>query len=285
VQLEPEVNHKVFLPVPGILEEIKVTDGQAVHKGDELARFSSRDVDTDLLEAETQYAVHEEQLRAIPVEMRDLRGWSPSDIAGKLIEKARLEGEKNGWGAKLVEQRRKKEALTLRAPRDGVVMSCPRPDELGKYWDKDQDRPFCTVGDPSQLQALVPVEPAEMSLLSEDLRALHEHGKDLDVTIRVQGWHGHTWAGRVESLPEEAAKEVPVQLTSKAGGPLAEKPGQRPGMHVPQGQVYLIRVQLLDPDKAIYPGTMAEVKIHCRWRTAAWWVWRWISTKFDVRLM
>jgi putative peptide zinc metalloprotease protein len=285
VQLEPDVNHKVFLAVPGTLDEIKVTDGQMVHKGDELARFSSRDIDADLLEAETQYQIRRSQLESTAVELRDTRGLSEADRARLQINKATLEGERDAYWAKLLELRKMKDALTLRAPTDGIVMSCPRPDEVGKRWEKDQEKPFCTVGDPSQLQALVPVVPSDLALLSEDERALRKHDKELPVTIRVQGRDAHTWDGQLEALPEEAAKEVPVQLTSKAGGPLAEKPGQRQGTHVPQGQVYLLRVQFVSPDTAIYPGTLAQVKVHCRWRTGAWWAWRTVSSIFDVRLM
>jgi hypothetical protein len=30
---------------------------------------------------------------------------------------------------------------------------------------------------------------------------------------------------------------------------------------------------------------MAQVKIHCRWRSGAWWAWRTISSTFDLGLM
>ena len=30
------------------------------------------------------------------------------------------------------------------------------------------------------------------------------------------------------------------------------------------------------------PGVLASAKIQCRWRSAAWWVWRKINNSFDV---
>jgi hypothetical protein len=54
---------------------------------------------------------------------------------------------------------------------------------------------------------------------------------------------------------------------------------------VPQSQQYLVTVNLQDADPAVCPGTLAQVKIHCRWRTAAWWVWRAISSTFDLGLI
>ena len=32
----------------------------------------------------------------------------------------------------------------------------------------------------------------------------------------------------------------------------------------------------------VWPGTLGQVKIHCRWRTAAWWLWRTISSALDL---
>ena len=38
-------------------------------------------------------------------------------------------------------------------------------------------------------------------------------------------------------------------------------------------------------DHPIRPGTMAQVKIHCRWRTCAWWLWWTINSTFDLGLI
>ena len=83
-------------------------------------------------------------------------------------------------------------------------------------------------------------------------------------------------------MPESEAKDVPIQLTTKYGGGIATKPSQNQNVHAPQAQTFLIYVDLLDPDDAICPGTMAYVKVHCRWRTTAWWAWRTFSSAFDI---
>ena len=66
---------------------------------------------------------------------------------------------------------------------------------------------------------------------------------------------------------------------------MAVKPGSKPEEIVPQSQVYLVGIDILDPDDAICPGVLAQVKIHCRYRSAAWWVWRTISATFDLGLL
>ena len=45
----------------------------------------------------------------------------------------------------------------------------------------------------------------------------------------------------------------------------------------PLAQVYLVEVEILDPDAAIDPGQLAVVKIHTKWRSAGWWVGRALS--------
>jgi len=56
-------------------------------------------------------------------------------------------------------------------------------------------------------------------------------------------------------------------------------------VQAPQSQQYLVAVEILNPDAAICPGSLAKVKIHCNWRSAAWWTWHKISSAFDLTLI
>jgi putative peptide zinc metalloprotease protein len=171
------------------------------------------------------------------------------------------------------------------APRRGVVIGLPTRDQLGKFWDKDERRPFCSIGDPNKLRALVPVSPDEYELLKRDQEALKKEGRDLEATIRVQGRGPDTWKGRLGPLPHEEVKNLPTQLTTRGGGPIAIKPAAPNSPNVPQTQMYLISVNFIDPDVAVFPGTMAQVKIHCRWQTCRWWAWRALNNAFDLKLL
>jgi hypothetical protein len=44
-------------------------------------------------------------------------------------------------------------------------------------------------------------------------------------------------------------------------------------------------VDIDEPDDAIALNTLAQVHIHCRYRSIAWWVWRTVTRTFDVRLL
>jgi putative peptide zinc metalloprotease protein len=288
VQLQPTAVSKVFLhvPFPCILEKLYIRDGEPVQEGQELAVFNSRELDSQLLDAETQYDIRVEQLRALERQHQNTFDREEKKKIDKQI--ADTAGERNLYHDQVEVLLKMKEALILKAPRSGIVMSPPKIDEIGKLWEKDQSIPLCSVGDPTQLRVLLPIGPADYRLLDDDTKALHKTiGDDaaLGVTIRVQGRDSATWHGALTPLPQSEAREIPLPLSNKAGGPVAVRPSSDPNKLVPQSQQYLLSIDFLEPDRAILPGTMAQVKIHCRYRTCAWWVWRTLSSTFDLGLL
>jgi putative peptide zinc metalloprotease protein len=269
----------VYVYEPGILETLHVRDGQYVEKGELLADFRSLDLENQMEEAGSEHKIRVVQLDALREQAKQTTDPLERAKVEAAINKA---GNERAMFAQRVERfEARSHTLHLRAPRAGVVMSPPHLDEVGRPWDKDQATPFCTIGDPTRLRALIPVSTADYNLLKEDLAA----DPGLAVTIRVQGRATHVWQGRIESLPESEAREVPFQLTAKGGGPLAVKPSAQPNVYVPQNQQYLVPIDFRQTDNAICPGTLAQVKIHCRWRTGGWWLWRAVSSTFDLGLI
>jgi putative peptide zinc metalloprotease protein len=288
VQVQPNALAKVYLHVPNpcILEQMYIRDGEFVEQDQELAIFSSRELDSQLLQAETDYTISVEQLRALDRQYAGTFDPAEKEKIKKTI--ADTAGQRDTAYEQMEFFRKTKEFLVLRAPRAGVVMSPPKVDEIGKLWEKDQSMPFCSVGDVTQLRVLVPVGPADYRLLDEDLRSLRLRRGDeaeLEAQIRVQGRAGNIWAGSVTQLPESEAREIPPPLSNKAGGPVAVRPSTNNDKFIPLSQQYLVSVEFKDPDRALAPGTMAQVKIHCRYRTCVWWVWRKLSSTFDLGLL
>jgi putative peptide zinc metalloprotease protein len=285
VELQPDAVEKVFVPLPGgILEHLAVKPGQEVQRGDVLARFRNIDLENRLADARSELVIREVSVRALQDRLQ-----TPTDrVEAERIrrELAAAQREQQEYAAQVPLLERALRRLELRAPRSGVVLSPPLIDEVGKMWAPDQEtKPFCSIGDPRHLRALVPVSPDDFRLLKDDVLHAYMHNREVPVTVRVQGRGPRTRRGPVAPQPEAEAKEVPLQLTTRGGGPLAVKPGGDPNVLVPQAQQYLVAVNILDPDDAICPGTQAQVKIHCRWRTCAWWVWRAISSTFDIGLL
>jgi hypothetical protein len=108
----------------------------------------------------------------------------------------------------------------------------------------------------------------------------------LDVTLRIQGLDSATWKGKVTVLPESDPKNIPMALSNKAGGPVAVKATNSPsGALIPQTQVYLVFVDIDNPDHTILPGNMSQVKIYCRPETCLRWAWRKINDAFNLGLI
>lgn len=289
VQLQFEAMTPVPVPVSGgTLDRLNVRNGELVEVNQVLAQFQNPQKETELQEAKTQAEVLREQIRTL----KEL-----ADKTNDAQEKARLDRERatkeharnHLLQTEIPALTNAIKELEIRAPRTGVVTGLPPIDEVGKYWsvDRDQERSFCTVGDPeriggpARLRVLMPVAPANYRILKDDLAVL----KDLPVTVRIQGLGGRTWKGRISQLPEAEARTVPPHLTSKHGGDLAVKPSSNPNEHVPQSEQYLVGIDLIDPDPAICPGALAQVKVHCQWQTCAWWVWHTINATFDLALI
>lgn len=283
VEFQPDAMVKVFVHDSGILIKVDVEEGESVEEGAVLAEFSDRQLEDDLLKAETNYLI---SLKEVEVAERKLNDLTDEQERNRLSgEKVKKMGEVDRYRTERDGLLSKKKDMVLVAPRAGVVVGLPKKDEVGKYWDKEERRPFCNIGDARKLRALVPVSPDDFDLLKEDKAYFEKKGSELEATIRVQGRAGDTWRGQLGPLPPSEVKDLPHQLTTRGGGPIAVKPGAPNGPNVPQAQIYLVSVNFVDSDAAIYPGTMAQVKIHCHWQTGAWWLWRTVNNAFDLGLM
>jgi len=284
VQLQDDAEHPVLLREDGRLDRLTVHEGQFVHKDDVLAVLTNRELQRKWDEAETQCEILRGQIDEIGKQLNE-RG-NDNETRSQLNSRmAQANDQLIKCEKQLAILRPQLDALVLRAPADGWVINPPRPDEVGKTFDHQQPVPFCTIGDPDKLRVLVPVKPSDYRLLRDDRNALKDDGKDLPITIRIHGRDSHTWKGEWTTLPEAEARTIPPQLSNKGGGPIPVKPGNDPNKLEPISQQYVLSIAIDDPDKAICPGSMGQVKIECRWRSAAWWVWRTVNDTFDLGLM
>jgi len=282
VTVDPGSADPVVLAEPANLASLHVQEGQFVKQGQLIARFDSRELTEQLALAESK---RDEKL----VEKDILSRLILSQPRG--LDVARLNNDIQAAADDAVAQQ-SQVALTagrlaaLRdkvAPRDGVVMGLVNRGEVGKLFDRNtqQAKPVCTVGDPTKLLIKVPVSPMEHKLLAEDLAA----GGALEASVYVHGRTDRVFRGKVVRLPRSSAKQVPYGLTSRSTGPVAVQAGGENGQElIPVAQVYLVEVELTDPDASIKPGALVNVKIHCEWRTAAWWLKRAASEALDFGL-
>jgi putative peptide zinc metalloprotease protein len=285
VELQPDALQKVPVLLPGRPIKVFVEEGQHVKKGAELAIFRSFDLQKK--ESNLQAKIEEQTKLRDDYQKQLTQSNLPDEAVSQIKDKIReAEAQRDLLSKQLQQLDDDKQHLLLRAPRDGVVMGLPKKDELYRPWDRSElEKPFCHIADPSKLRILVPVTPDDFEVIRTDLERRKKEGKELECTLRIHGFAGQLWNGRVSFLPRSADKTVPLQLTTKGGGPLAMKPGSDPNNPEPQGQVYLVGIDFeTQPDRAICPGTLGQAKIHCEYRSCAWWVWRTLSSTFDLGL-
>jgi putative peptide zinc metalloprotease protein len=287
VQFRPEYLANVYLTGEGVLRKVHVREGEYVTKDKLLAEFDNVDLDKKLAETESSIFINTKIIEFLERKKNEMR--DDKEKARITQDLLRPKGDlkiAEMTKRSLDEERRR---LELRAPRDGVVIGTPASDEIGKSWgEKGADpQPFCSIGDRKRLRVLVPVHPADMELMREDFGNDPGPGRPLPVTIRVQGRVSATWKGAVyrSELPKSEAAEIPLGLSSKGGGSIAVRPMGQNQKLIPQGQIYLIPVDFDDADEAVCTNTQAQVKIHCHYRSAAWWVYRTVSSVFDLGLL
>jgi len=277
----PEHSSPVGLSEPAALFAIYTPEGHAVRKGQRIAEFKS----VALQEERSQAVAKLEELRRVAADLSaDVSVVPPAEKERIKFEADRAKTEADGLARELerIDQRIDTVSNVL-APADGVVMGVPLKSDIGKLFDRNttQGRPVCTVGDPTKLIVRVPVGALDYRLLKEDLPVRGE----LDVSVYVTGRTDHVFRGKVKRLPESDAKQVPHALTQRGGGPLAVKQSGPDGQEVsPVAQVYLITVELDDPDATIRPGALVQAKIHCQWRSGGWWLKREFAEALDIGL-
>jgi putative peptide zinc metalloprotease protein len=284
LQVQPDATEKVPILVPSWPVKVLVAEGQSVKKGAELAVFENLDLTKQEIAYKSQALEQTDLLAKYRSQLLKVKGKDEEAKIKNRIREMETQLEMTRQNLSAIEEQKK--LLIIKAPRDGVVMGLPYKDFLLRPWDKmDLDKPFCHIGDPSRLRMLVPVTPDEYNLIRHDLADKKKKGEDLECTIRLQGFGSQRWTGRVSHLPMSAEKSVPLELTTKFGGPLAVKPGSDPNNPEPQGQYYLIGVDFeTPPERAVSPGTLGQVKVHCEYHSCAWWSWRTLSGMFDVAL-
>jgi putative peptide zinc metalloprotease protein len=289
VQIQPEYVAQCHIEVPGQLKKLYVKEGQEVKKGQLLAEFTSLELESRRLQAtsevETKQKLYEGYNREVSLEPE---GQNKERLKQS---RAKIEAELKSAQTRLNDVLHELSHLTVRAPRDGVVIGLPLPDDVGKTWNFGQDTPqkdqqgtlFCNVGNRKKLRVILPVSPADLQLLRDEKDT--PDGKFIAATIRIVGDGMKTRVGHVLHLPPSEASTIPPALSSKLTGPVPVKPSEDPNKLVPQSQVFLVDIDFDRENDDIALNTLAQVHIHCRYRSVAWWVWRTVSQTFDLRLL
>jgi putative peptide zinc metalloprotease protein len=299
VQPHPDATSQVGLRRNAILTEVKFSPGERVAKGDVLATFRDDELETKLSSAKADWQNAEGQLTLLSKQKDQTT--DAKELAKINEQIAQMLGKsKTAKGTMDSLQKIKDTELTILSPRDGVVGTAPRPDDVGKLFEggagaqqqQEGAKSLFTIHEPGKVRICMPLATNDYNRLREDVESLRKdnqargRNRTLSVTMRIHGLDRSTWEGEIARLDESEAKFIPTMLSNRAGGPVAVQPpsGKSQGL-VPQTQHYLIYIDVIDPDPAITPGEMAQAKIYLRHETCLQWTWRTLNDVFNIRLM
>ena len=284
VVVDPGSAESVMLPEPARLVSLEVQPGQEVREGQVLGRFTSEQLEVErskaMAESKAQHQIAQSYRHSAA--NADLSGDTASAEQYKLDAKKAEDEARNAEKQLELWNSRMGKVRELKAKRNGFVLAAPQPDEIGKLFDRGytETNPLFSIGDRNRIMIRVPVNPPDFRLLKDDLAT----NKELNVSILIKGRSDREFSGVLKTLPAQNSETVPVQLTQKGGGPLAIKPGGDPNVFVPLAQVYLVDVDVTDPDGSVLLGQLCVVKIHTQWRSGAWWVGRALANALDIGL-
>ncbi|MCO6046481.1 hemolysin D [Aeoliella sp. ICT_H6.2] len=243
--VQPLDFESVMVRVDGVLEEVPegIEPGAHVEKGQVLAKLSNLELEVAVLELEGQLEMSKARLNSL----RTLRSVANSkDRQGLESEISSTAKRIDTIQSQLELQHENLDRLTIRAPRSGVIIPpelVPEPKQtegqLKTWWGTPLDKrnigatletgtKFCSIGDPSVLEARMLIEQdfsSEVTVGQTVYVLLNQSTADNLMKIEY-------YTSQIRDV--EKGKEVPVapsRLSSLNGGPL---PAQMDAQGVPR---------------------------------------------------
>jgi hypothetical protein len=277
--LQPRNAQRVYVTVPGVLEEVRVRPGDRVEAGQVLAVLQDRAIVLEI--ARLQGRCEEERLRLQNLERR--RVLEPE--AGAQIPTVRQ--ELADLEERLRRRREDLERLTLCSPYAGTVLppaarATPAtdtkelqqwsghpmaPENLGSFLASETL--FCLIGQPTQWEATLVIDQSDVELVAAGQ----------PVAMELEASPGHLLAGSVEEVAEVDLDVVPQQLSAQLGGDL-ETESDPAGRPRPASTSYLARVPLDASPSLLMSGYRGQAKIHVGSQTIAQRAGRWLRRTF-----
>jgi multidrug efflux pump subunit AcrA (membrane-fusion protein) len=263
--LAAAVQRDIFASATGAVAEVRVSQGQLVHKGDVLVVLSDPELALKLQQTRGEIDAARKRLAALEVTRTDrsLRENKSDDRLPLSAEQRQLEERLASLEVQrhLLEARR--EALTLRSPLDGQVLT---QDVQGLLESRPVERgqALLTIADTSSgwiLKADVPQRQ-----IGHVLAAQQDQQSKLAASLRLAGDVTQSYPGHVTAV--SAAAPLEAERLEDAAAPVE------------------VRIALDGkPPSAARPGMTASVRIHCGTRSLAYvWlhdvgatIYRWVT--------
>jgi putative peptide zinc metalloprotease protein len=248
----------------GQLEEVTVKPGDAVHKGDVLARIKNVDLEITLASLEADEKRYEAKLQAmLDVQIGDPSAGAERKEMEELLKSTRKEVE---------ELRDEFSHQLVTSPVDGIVIApeyrAPR-NEKGRLpsWSGSpldvrnvgatvaESDLLCRVGDPQHKVAELIIDQSVVDYIQPGQR----------VSLKFDGFPHQTFRGQIEKIADEKLQVVPPSLTKIGGGGMEVVTDPSTGAVRPQNPSYPASVIMDDPSQRFQLGMKGQARVSAAW--------------------
>ncbi len=262
--LEEAKPDKIYAEVPGRLVDLYVRDGDYVKKGQKIASLSNPDKQRERLELVEK---HDTSF------VKALWFGYGSDNRAQQLQHEQAARDLEPAIDKVNDQIA---GLILVASRDGRVIGVP-PKESKGQWVKP-GKPFCSISDPTKLEAHVILDQSDIDLINSQ-------GKDkARAWLKIYGTSETTWKSHVAEIATRNREEIPPELSNAAGGEIATKQDQKTGQSKPITAMYEVVIPIDNSGLLLQPSLRGFAKIDGGTHSLGWWLWRLIAKTFHFTL-
>lgn len=261
VVIRPDAAERVYVSVPGSLQELLVQPGDMVNAGQPLARLKNVEASLRVASLSSRQKTVETKLQLL----NHVRVHDDNVVERIPVERAALEDVKS----QLVQLKKENEQLELVAQTSGIVMppvevaeAPDHEDRLGGWHGTPFDEHnqgamlqtgtlFCIIGDAGKMQATLMI----------DQMSLQQIKPGQDVRILLEEYPNVVLQGKIREVAKADLDSTPRELTAAAGGPLATETNPRTGEQQSMFVMYEAVVPLHDVELPLMNGFRGKAKV------------------------
>jgi putative peptide zinc metalloprotease protein len=257
--LEPNQHFMLIAPYDGFVRQIVAKDGQWLHKGDVILV-----AENDQLNAEIKK--FQAQIMEAQAEERQ------ADAQQDMVSYEKAAGDEASLKTVLDLDMRYKNALTIRAPFDGQLVSPDLDQLMGSFLadGKTQLGMVATMND-LRVKAIFDTNDAELPWERKDLDKVENQ-------VRFVGDMGTILHARSVKAFPGAVDEVNPALGPAGGGDLEMDPKDSKGTH-PKIKPFMVELAIDNPGNIYFPGQRAYVRFTMERRPL---MWQWMRRFWQI---
>jgi putative peptide zinc metalloprotease protein len=284
-EVVPRDAANVFAPAPGFLTTMPmVKPGDQVKQGDVIAVLSNPDLELQMREREGS-------LEKAKISLNNILKLMSKDIATYSAQKPAAMEVVNTAEKLYKETKEEFEKLTIKAPRDGVIIPPPYKNNkqvpegrlstwTGSLFEQhnlgarvERSDLICRVGDTKQMEAMLVIDQADVELVQKGHKA----------RLVTEAYVYNVYEGEIESIADIDLKQSPAGLSTQAGGDLNTKMDAS-GMPRPISTSYQARIPLTDNDGSLFVGLRGHARVYTGWQSAGERLFRYVIRTFHFHL-